>query len=652
MSEEAPVSAASKSDAPLAGAYIEPTPAGSLVRVSALAADHDPSSPANQRRVNHQAAARDGAQILPEFEFEEVVSARKEVERPLLDRALKALLEGRIKTLYVNRLDRLSRRGMAHVGMILDELEKVGGRIVFVGEGLDTSKAGTRQILAILSEQARAEADNIAWRMEQWHAGNRRDGLWLKKRPYGYRVVDGKLHPDPDEAAVVRRIVTEFLAGASLRGIATRLNRDGVECPNAVKHDEARLAGRRVRPLATRRWSYATVRAVLLAPSLAALMSHKGQLVRDDNGDPVPAGMGIVTLTERARIVAEFERRGLTVRNAKDAERIGKRTGGGRPPKYLLTGFVRCSRCTAAMQRQTGRRGHDPVPIYRCAANGRGHQCPGVSIFAEDLEREVERRFLTKLAALEPGDPVLERIAERWLALVVPDDHAGRAILEEKLHDVEARLGDLYEARYARGEFSSAEDITRYEAIRRRLAEQRDAVRAALAKLGPPPTLDLAGLLDTELSSEAWPLLPLQRKRALLGLAVSRVYVLPSRGRGWHALPAEERVHPVWIGEPDPFLDGMELVGGAAGTNPASDAPSNGVSLTPRELEVLRLVAEGRSNHQIADELLISARTVSVHVSHILGKLSVSSRVEAAAVAHRLAMSEDVESPAEPAVQE
>ena len=239
------------------------------------------------------------------------MSARKEVERPLLDRALKALLEGRIKTLYVDRLDRLSRQGMAHVGMILDELEKVGGRIVFVGEGLDTSKAGTRQILAILSEQARAEADNIAWRMEQWHAGNRRDELWLKKRPYGYRVVDGKLHPDQTRPPLCGEIVTGDLAGAG--SIATRLD-DGVECPNAVKHDEARLAGRRVRPLATRRWSYATVRAVLLAPSLAALMSHKGQLVRDDNGDPVPAGMGIVTLTERARIVAEFERRGLTVR--------------------------------------------------------------------------------------------------------------------------------------------------------------------------------------------------------------------------------------------------------------------------------------------------------------------------------------------------
>jgi site-specific DNA recombinase len=597
--------------------------------------------------MNHQAAARDGARILPEFDLEEVVSARKEVERPLLDRALKALLEGDIKTLYVNRLDRLSRRGMAHVGMILDELEKVGGRMVFVGEGLDTAKSGTRQILAILSEQARAEADNIAWRMEQWHAGNRREGLWLKKRPYGYRVVDGRLRPDPDEAPVVRRIVTEFLAGASLRGVATGLNRDGIECPNAVKHDEAVVAGRRVRPLATRRWSNATVRAVLLGPSLAALMSHKGQLVRDDNGDAISAGMGIVTLTERARILAEFERRGLTVRNAKDPERIGKRTSGGRPPKYLLTGFVRCPRCTATMQRGMGRRGCDPAPTYRCAANGRGHQCPGVTIFAEALEREMERRFLTKLAALEPGDPLLERIAERWLALVVPDDHAGRAILEEKLRDVEARLGDLYEARYARGEFSSAEDIIRYEVIRKRLAKQRDAVRDALAGLGPPPTLDLAGLLDTELSSESWPRLPLQRKRALLGLAVSRVYVLPSRGRGWHALPAEERVHPVWTGEPDPFADGMDLADGSAETDPTSD----GFGLTPRELEVLRLVAEGQSNRQIAGELLISTSTVSVYVSHILAKLSVSSREEAA-VGYRFAFSDDVEPLAEPAVRE
>ncbi|MCT9931916.1 helix-turn-helix transcriptional regulator [Planotetraspora sp. A-T 1434] len=61
-------------------------------------------------------------------------------------------------------------------------------------------------------------------------------------------------------------------------------------------------------------------------------------------------------------------------------------------------------------------------------------------------------------------------------------------------------------------------------------------------------------------------------------------------------------------------------------------------ALTPRELEVLRLVAAGLSNRDIAGELFISAKTVSVHVSNILPKLGVSTRGEAAAAAHRLAL--------------
>jgi len=52
--------------------------------------------------------------------------------------------------------------------------------------------------------------------------------------------------------------------------------------------------------------------------------------------------------------------------------------------------------------------------------------------------------------------------------------------------------------------------------------------------------------------------------------------------------------------------------------------------------EVLRLVAAGKSNREIAAELFISAKTASVHVSNILAKLGVPSRGEAAAAAHRL----------------
>ncbi len=57
--------------------------------------------------------------------------------------------------------------------------------------------------------------------------------------------------------------------------------------------------------------------------------------------------------------------------------------------------------------------------------------------------------------------------------------------------------------------------------------------------------------------------------------------------------------------------------------------------LTSREIEVLRLVASGRSNAEIGRALFISAKTASVHVSNILAKLSVGGRVEAAAIAHR-----------------
>lgn len=63
-------------------------------------------------------------------------------------------------------------------------------------------------------------------------------------------------------------------------------------------------------------------------------------------------------------------------------------------------------------------------------------------------------------------------------------------------------------------------------------------------------------------------------------------------------------------------------------------------SLTGREMEVLRLVAAGRSNSEIARELFISAKTASVHVSHILQKMGVSSRTQAAARAHDMDMFE------------
>lgn len=69
---------------------------------------------------------------------------------------------------------------------------------------------------------------------------------------------------------------------------------------------------------------------------------------------------------------------------------------------------------------------------------------------------------------------------------------------------------------------------------------------------------------------------------------------------------------------------------------PPETDPAEALGLTSRERDVLRLVAAGNTNRQIAGELFISPKTASVHVSNILAKLGVSGRGEAAALAHRL----------------
>jgi DNA-binding CsgD family transcriptional regulator/tetratricopeptide (TPR) repeat protein len=68
---------------------------------------------------------------------------------------------------------------------------------------------------------------------------------------------------------------------------------------------------------------------------------------------------------------------------------------------------------------------------------------------------------------------------------------------------------------------------------------------------------------------------------------------------------------------------------------PRSDAFAK-LGVTPREAEVLELLAAGRTNRQIAEALYISEKTASVHVSNLLRKLGVSNRIDAAAIAQRL----------------
>ena len=116
------------------------------------------------------------------------------------------------------------------------------------------------------------------------------------------------------------------------------------------------------------------------------------------------------------------------------------------------------------------------------------------------------------------------------------------------------------------------------------------------------------------------------------------------------ALAQAERLGSRWLADEVRNLIGRARLDGAGARAVVAEANGNGAAhdangaevpddpfgLTPRERQVLQLVAKGATNRQIGQALYMAEKTASVHVSRILSKLDVQGRTEAAAVAHRL----------------
>src|SRR5207248_1279500 len=116
---------------------------GLLVRKSTA---YDPDDPRQGRSLAEQEqdgmseADKAGAPVVAVYREKEGTSGyKKDAKRPEFDRAVADLRAGRIATLWVWALDRLSRRGVAILGPLLEQLEGTGRRIIFWDDNLDSS---------------------------------------------------------------------------------------------------------------------------------------------------------------------------------------------------------------------------------------------------------------------------------------------------------------------------------------------------------------------------------------------------------------------------------------------------------------------------------------------------------------------------------
>jgi len=240
-----------------------------------------------------------------------------------------------------------------------------------------------------------------------------------------------------------------------------------------------------------------------------------------------------------------------------------------------------------------------------------------------DAEAAVARaRAVDGVAAAREPEASLATARAFHARLQGGDDPARWAALAERLHT----LGDPY--REARARWHQAEAILGGAIAGPGGPRDRTDARLVRADAREP----LLAAVSLALGLRARPLL-----RRLRELASRALITFPPEAEALLDEPVAVPTGPRAAVSPGPVQDATTPEVGPTAARPSAGGGDT-FGLSKRELEVLALIAKGRTNREIGDRLFISQKTVGVHVGNILAKLGVSGRVEAAAVAIRLGL--------------
>ncbi|MFI7019773.1 recombinase family protein [Streptomyces sp. NPDC050164] len=475
-----------------------------------------------------RAAKADGISIRRVW-FEQRSASKAHVRREEFEKATAAVLEGRSKTLYVWKLDRLSRRGMGAVGLLLDEFDKRSARLATVTEGLDSALRGARIVIAFLSERAREEAADIALRTKGGGDAHKAEGRWPGGTlPYGLRCPrgTGKLEHDPAEYPTARRIAEALLNGDTPAAIAEKLNSE------------------RIKTRKGKQWRAQTIIHLAQSPSWAALIPDRertkdefgnpldtwrrgGNPLMGPDGHPIECGQGVISFAEREAILAKFAAR------SRPGTTIGDRTRGIRKAATILTGTLRCPFCKGP----AGNGGRN----YRCVAriNQGPSVCKGFATLRERADEAIGVLWVNHILSLSPESPTIHAIARRWLSYNDPAKESRKRAVSAALDNAATRELRLQKEFFIGGGMAEAQ----YESLRAELSAQIAGLKVELAELSQEA--DLTPLMDPFALADLWHGAGIEGQRALLQAAAKSVSLLPPKGVG-DRTPILDRLEPDW----------------------------------------------------------------------------------------------------------
>lgn len=151
----------------------------------------------------------------------------KTIDRPGFQQMVGDARQGLFTRVLVYRWDRFSRK-LSDLVNVVESLARRGIKLESVTQASDENTPEGRLMRNILGSFAQFESEQLSIRVKDGMVKRAEDGLWLTRPPFGYRMVNGRLEVEPQEAQVVRQVFQLKDQGHSMTGIARDLNQKGI----------------------------------------------------------------------------------------------------------------------------------------------------------------------------------------------------------------------------------------------------------------------------------------------------------------------------------------------------------------------------------------------------------------------------------------